>query len=280
MSRDGGGNGDGDDSGNSSGLYTHRSETVCTDRGTGDAVVFAHGTLMDRTMFDPQIEAFSDAYRTVAYDLRARTDQYVGPYDLDDLVEDCRRLLDARGIDSCVLGGMSMGGFMALEFALEHPERLDGLVLIDSMAKPHEEARREEHRSMVESLQGLHRVPREVAEPVSHQLFGETTRAERPDFVDHWVDRWTTYPGDAVSHEVHSWLGRDDLREKVADIDVPVLAVHGDEDEGLSLDEARASYENIPDLTFETIPEAGHSANTENPDAVNDALADFLERVY
>lgn len=267
-------------SGDGAGLYTHRSETVCTDLGNGPAVVFAHGTLMDRTMFDPQVDAFREDYRTIAYDLRARTDQYARPYDLADLVADCRRLLDARGVDSCVLAGMSMGGFLALEFALAHPERVDGLVLIDSMAKPHEPEVRERHQGMVDALQDAPTVPRETAEPVAEEVFSETTLAGNRELVEAWVDRWTTYPGEAVYREVESWAGRDDLREAVSGIDVPVLAVHGEEDVALEPEEARESYAKIPDLTFEPIPEAGHSSNCENPSAVNDALADFLERVY
>jgi len=261
-------------------LYTHRAETVSTDRGSGDAVVFAHGTLMDRTMFAPQLDAFADDYRTVSFDLRARTDRYAGDYDLDDLVADTERFLDAKGIDSCVLAGMSMGGFMGLKFALTHPDRLDGLVLIDSMAKPHSAEDRERHGQTVDALEGLPAVPEDAARPVTHELFGETTREERTGLVDAWVDRWTTYPGDAVKGEVDSWLGRDDLRDDVAEIDVPVLAVHGEEDATLGIEEARESYQKIPDLTFEPIPEAGHSSNCENPSAVNDALDDFLDRVY
>lgn len=261
-------------------LYTHRSETVCTDRGSGDPVVFAHGTMMDRTMFDPQIEAFADDYRTVAYDLRARTDRYAEPYDLDDLVADAERFLDARGIDSCVFCGMSMGGFLGLRFALTHPERLDGLVLVDSMAKPHTADDRERHEATADAIDGEPVMPRAAAEPVTEELFGVTSREDRTDLVERWVDRWTTYPGRAVANEVRSWLGREDLRERAADIDVPVLAVHGEEDATLDIDAARDSYDAIPHLTFKPIPEAGHSSNCENPDAVNDALAAFLDRVY
>jgi len=267
-------------SGDGAALYTHRSETVSTDRGSGDPIVFAHGTLMDRTMFDPQIEALSDEYRTVAYDLRARTDRYAEPYDLDDLVADTVRFLDARDIDSCVLCGMSMGGFMGLKFALQHPDRLDGLVLVDSMAKPHSEEDQERHTQTSEAIREAPQVPREAAEPVTHDLFGATTREERHDLMNAWIDRWTTYPGESVYNEVHSWLGREDLREKVGDIDVPVLAVHGEEDASLEIEEARESYAEIPDLTFEPIPEAGHSSNCENPEPVNDAIADFLDRIY
>ena len=59
--------------------YRARADTVTTDRGDGPPLVLAHGTLMDRTMFDPQLEALSDAHRVVAYDLRARTDRWAGP---------------------------------------------------------------------------------------------------------------------------------------------------------------------------------------------------------
>ena len=91
--------------------YRARPDTVATDRGDGPPLVLSHGTLMDRTMFDPQL-SLADEYRVVAYDARARTDRYVGPYDLYDLADDCAALLDAKGVDSCVLGGMSMGGFV------------------------------------------------------------------------------------------------------------------------------------------------------------------------
>ena len=91
---------------------------------------------MDHTMFAPQIEALEDRYRIIAYNHRARTDRWAETYDLGDLANDCRQVLDERGIEKCVLGGMSMGGFMAFEFARMWPERLEGLILIDTKAAP------------------------------------------------------------------------------------------------------------------------------------------------
>ena len=78
--------------------YSRRPETVATDRGDGPPVVLCHGTLMDRTMFDPQLDALADDYRVVAYDTRARTDRYDESYDLYDLADDCVALMDAKGI--------------------------------------------------------------------------------------------------------------------------------------------------------------------------------------
>jgi len=259
--------------------YRTRADTVTTDRGSGPPVVLAHGTLMDRTMFEPQLDALSDDYHVVAYDLRARTDRWGGPYDLYDLADDCAALLDALGIESCVLGGMSMGGFMALRFADRYPDRVDGLLLIDTTAGPHDDAEIERYREMIETTRETGEVTEQLAGVVKHILFGETTIERAPDLVDGWVDRWLTYPGEAVYHEVESWLERPDFTEELGAIDVPALVVHGEED--IALEPARSDglLEEL-DARRELIPEAGHSSNLERPETVNATLRRFLESVY
>jgi len=89
------------------------------EAGSGSAIVLSHGTMMDRSMFGPQLAALSRWFRVIAFDHRARTARWEGPYSLNDLTGDCLDLLDALGIEKCVLGGMSMGGFMALRLALQ-----------------------------------------------------------------------------------------------------------------------------------------------------------------
>ncbi|MDY7082433.1 MAG: alpha/beta hydrolase [Halobacteria archaeon] len=261
-------------------MYTHRSDVLCDDVGDGAPIVFAHGTLMDRTMFQTQIEALNDEYRVVAYDLRARTDRWMGPYHLDDLVEDCRAFIDARRIDSCVLGGMSMGGFMGLRFALEYPDYLDGLVLIDSMAMPHDEGEKEQYGGMIEQVKGEDRPSDQLADVVTQILFGGTTNAENEELVEEWVNRWKTYPGDAIYHEVSSWLDRPGVTDRLDEIDVPTLIVHGEEDMAIEPERGEAMLEKLPDARMVRVPEAGHSSNVENPGVVNEAVREFLADVY
>ena len=261
--------------------YRSRTDALTTDVGEGRPVVFAHGTLMDRTMFAPQLEALRDGYRAVAYDLRARTDHYAPAYDLWDLVDDCAALLDGIGEDSAVIAGMSMGGFMGLRFALAYPERVDGLVLIDSMATPHPEAEREEYAGLVEPYADVvEPIPREIAEGSTAELFGETTREEKPDLVESWVDRWATYPGAAVRNELNSWLGREDVTDRLSEIDVPTLIVHGEEDPSIAPSQAEPMLDELPDAEMAVIPEAGHTSNLERPDAVNDAIRTFLDERF
>ncbi len=230
-------------------------------------------------MFAPQVSALSDAYRVVAYNLRARTDRYRESYDLDDLADDCAALMDHLGIERAVLGGMSMGGFMGLRFALRYPERLSGLVLIDSIADPHTPEEQETYEEMIAGLRDAPAVPSRLAETVSHLLFGRTTHEERPDLVAEWVERWQTYPPASVVGEVESWLYREGVADRLGEIDVPVLVVHGEEDAALDVERAEPMLDALPDARLARIPAAGHSSNLERPAAVNEAVRTFLDDV-
>ncbi|MFB6192494.1 MAG: alpha/beta fold hydrolase [Haloarculaceae archaeon] len=245
-------------------------------------MVFAHGTLMDRTMFAPQVDALAGEYRTVAFDFRARTDQYATEYDLWDLADDTAALLDGLGIDSCVLAGMSMGGYAGLRFAARYPDRLDGLVLLDSGAGAESEADRRTYRAMLERARELGRLADASVEGSAAVLFGETTRSDRPGLVDRWTDRWRSYPVEAVARELGSWIDREPFVDACRDVDVPALAVHGEEDAAIDPSEAARTVDALgdPDARLERIPGAGHSANLERPEPVNAAIESFLDRVY
>jgi pimeloyl-ACP methyl ester carboxylesterase len=260
-------------------MYRERADVLSTEAGTGPELLCAHGTLMDRTMFGPQIEGLSDDYRVAAYDLRARTERAYEPYDLDDLVEDCRAVIDALDMDQPVVAGMSMGGFMAVRLAIEYPEAISGIVLIDSTSRPHPDEDIELYRGMIDQIEDAPQVPETMAETVTHFLFGETTREENSELVEAWMDRWETYPGEAVYREVDSWLERPDVTDELAGCDVPALVVHGEEDASIDLERVEPTVEAL-DADLSVIPEAGHSSNTEQPAAVNDAIRGFLQKVY
>lgn len=260
-------------------MYRQRADALSTEAGSGPALLCAHGTLMDRTMFQPQIDGLSDEYRVAAYNLRARTERAYEPYDLSALVADCRAVMDGLDMERPVLAGMSMGGFLALRLAIEYPEELSGLVLIDSTSLPHPDEDVELYRGMIERIRDEDSMPRTMGESVTHFLFGETTRTERTELVQRWVDRWETYPGEAVYHEVNSWLDRDDVTGQLREIDVPALVVHGKEDGSIPPIRSEPMRDAL-DAVETRIPEAGHSSNLERPEPVNEAIRRFLQSVY
>jgi len=260
-------------------MYRHRTDALVDDYGDGSPLVCLHGSLMDRTMFAPQARALADEYRIVAYDLRARTDRWRGPYDLDDLVEDCRTVLDALDLDSAVLAGMSMGGFVAVRAALAFPERVEGLVLLDSMAEAYPEDERAEYGDLAAGVRGADRMPREVAELSADLMFSGRAHEEQPGLVERWTDRWHTYPGDAVAAEIESWRTEPGVLGELHGLDVPALAIHGAEDQSIPPERGRRTVEALGGR-METVPGAGHPANLERPEPVNDALRTFLDEVY
>lgn len=132
---------------------------------------------------------------------------------------------------------------------------------------------------MVETILEAGEVPEVLVDVTKHLLFGSTTVEERPDLVDSWVDRWLTYPAEAVYHEVHSWLERPDFTGALDDIDVPALVVHGEGDVAVEPARSDALVDRLDAERF-LVDRAGHTSNLEKPEPVDEALVGFLERVY
>jgi len=101
--------------------------------GNGPALIFSHGFLMDRTMFDSQVKHFRENFRCVCWDERGFGDTPAnGSFSFWDSADDAIALMDHLNIAEAVLLGMSQGGFLSLRAALRYPERVNALVLIDS----------------------------------------------------------------------------------------------------------------------------------------------------
>ena len=250
------------------------------ERGSGPAVLFSHGTLMDATMFEPQLGHLAErGYRAIACNSRALTGEPAA-HTLGDLVEDCRALLDELGIAKCVLAGMSVGGFMALEFALAHPERLHGLILIATTSQDYTADERAEYHRRFDELDVDGMVPRDFADWVAPICFGATTLARNPSLVDHWTRLWaTTIPARAVLFQGRSWIDKADVTARLATVRVPALVVHGEEDVPIPIDRALPMADALPRATLARVPDAGHSVNLEEPEIVNAEIARFLGRL-
>ncbi len=250
------------------------------EKGSGPAILFSHGTLMDATQFEPQLDYLSRmGYRVISCNSRALTGE-PGPHTLDDLAEDCRSLLDRLGIDTCVLAGMSVGGFMALSFSLKYQSRLNGLILIGATSKGYTPDEQAAYGAAFDRLDIDGMVSKEFAEWAAPYCFGETTCRKNKALVDYWIDRWaTTIPARAVLFQGRSWIDKSDITDRLSAIKIPVLVIHGEEDVPIPVDRALPMLDVLPDATLAAIPTSGHTANLENPEAVNEAIGSFLAKV-
>lgn len=248
--------------------------------GSGPAVVFAHGTLMDKSMFEPQMQTLSQAYRVISFDSRARTGPWDSQWKIPDLVDDTIALLNNLGIERCVLAGMSVGGFMAMDFALTHPHRLDGLILIDGKAEPYHPDAQEAFGVEFAKLDIDGTVPREWAEWCAPFCFSQQTFEQHPELVEHWMDIWCSLPARSVYREAFSWLDKPDRRSELGKITVPTLIVHGELDAPIPFAEAEEMTALIPAARLAPIPGAGHTSNLEHPDLVSAEILAFLRSIY
>jgi pimeloyl-ACP methyl ester carboxylesterase len=107
-------------------------------QGEGPGVVFSHGALLDSAMWDETVRGLGAGVRAVALDARlhGQTPGTSTDFTFWDSARDVLGLMDALGIGRAVLAGHSQGGFTALRAALLAPERVSGLVLVDTMSVP------------------------------------------------------------------------------------------------------------------------------------------------
>ena len=152
------------------------------DTGAGPVVVLLHGFPLSKEMWRHQLEALAGGHRVIAPDLPGHGESPApeGAYEMDAMADEVVALLDRLEITRpVVLGGLSMGGYVALALVLRHPERVRGLMLIDTRAAadtPEAARMREETaRSVLHS-----RSTAAMIETMVPRLFGKTTLGETP----------------------------------------------------------------------------------------------------
>jgi pimeloyl-ACP methyl ester carboxylesterase len=250
------------------------------EQGTGAPVVFAHGYDMDHTMFSPQFEDLPDRFRCIAWDMRGhgRSDCPPGPWSMQDLVDDMIAFIEGVDAVPCHLVGMSVGGMIAPRVALQRPELVRSLVLIDTSADAEDPERAALYTGFQDAIaaEGITDDLLEAGLPI---LFGERYRNTEQKAMEFHVDRVRAMKTEASVEGLRSFIARDSVLDRLGEISVPVLVIHGEEDIAQPMAEAEKIVERVPGAELVRIPEAGHTTPLEAPDAVNEALSSFLARL-
>lgn len=242
--------------------------------GSGPAIVFSHGMLLDGTMFSSQVAAFRDRYRCVVWDERGHgrtATETLPPFSYYDSANDLAALLSFLEIDSAILVGVSQGAFLSMRCALTYPKRVRALVLIATQAAKDDPETLGGYRALLDAwIKG--NLPEQVAVTIEHILFGTDWSGATA-----WKEKWRAMTTANLSGSLDTLANRDDISDMISSIDVPTLIVHGDSDAAIPLAKARAIKEAIPNSELVVLP-GGHSVNMTNPGPVNAALNDFFER--
>ncbi|WIV61450.1 alpha/beta fold hydrolase [Amycolatopsis nalaikhensis] len=190
---------------------------------------------------------------------------------LEDAARDVIALLDRLALDRVVLGGCSMGGYLAMAVLRLAPERVGGLVLIDTKATP------DTPEAAQTRLDVAARVEREgiagwLAEANLPNLLAETTRTRRPDVVETVREIIESQPPAGISWTALALRTRPDSLDLLRDSGVPALVVVGEEDPITPVAAASAMVEVMPGATLVVLPGAGHLTPLEDPAGVVEAI--------
>ncbi len=244
--------------------------------GGGPAVVLVHGFGLNRGMWRWQRAALSARYRLITYDLFGHGESAPppGPPDLALFSEQLLGLLDRLSLARAAVVGFSLGGMIARRFAMDHPERLWGLAILNS-AHMRDDAAQQAIRDRVALARA--EGPGATVEAALTRWFGDAFRFANPQVME-LVRGWLLANDPSVYAEIYAVLaeGVGELIAPKPPIACPTLVLTGDQDYGNSPEMTQAIAAEIPDARSIILPGLRHMAMVEAPEPVNRALLAFL----
>lgn len=250
------------------------------DKGSGPPLVLIHGHPFDRSMWTPQIEAFTaHGWRVIAPDLRGYGQSTVVPgvTMLGDFARDIAALLDHLGVDGFVLAGLSMGGQIAMECYRLFGERIHGLVLADTFAAAETNEGKARRNAVADRLLREGMAP--YADEELPKMMAPHNVPAQPAVAAHVLRMMRGTPAAGAAAALRGRAERPDYERLLPTVAVPTLVVVGSEDEYTPVADAEVLREGIPAATLVVVDGAGHLPNLERPTEFNAAVADFLDHL-
>ncbi len=247
------------------------------DVGQGVPLLLFHGFPFTSKSFWPQLDEPPTGFRLIAPDHRGFGGSVLdgdGPSTMEAFAEDGSALLDALGIQSAVVGGVSMGGYVALAFARLAASKVRGLVLIDTQATADDEAGKARREAVAQDVlqNGL--------AGLTSSMLPKLLSAKAPQAVRSKVEAMMLLQSPrAVAAASRGMGARPDSRDQLSRFALPTLVVVGAEDPITPVEKARQMAELVKGSQLVVIPDAAHLPNLEQPETFKAALEAFAAAV-
>ena len=248
--------------------------------GAGAPVVLLHGFPFNRTLWREQTEALRERYTVITIDLRGHGETPAtgdAPATMEVMAEDVAALLDELQFERVVLGGLSMGGYVALAFYRLFPERVRALLLADTRPQADtDEARlnREDTATRV-----LREGMQTIGEAMLPRLLAPAIHAERTEIVAHVRDMILHTDPQGAAAALRGMAVRRDQTELLREIKCPTLIIVGSLDAITTPADAELMQREIRGSRLVVIEGASHVSNLERPAEFNRALEKFLDEL-
>ncbi|HUY19338.1 MAG TPA: alpha/beta hydrolase [Candidatus Binataceae bacterium] len=240
------------------------------------ALVMIHGLTLHSGVFREQTPEFARHFRTIVFDNRGagRTDKPEEPYTMRQWAADTAALMNVLRIERAAILGVSMGGMIAQEFALNYPERLSCLILACT------------HLGGQGAIQPSPEIQAAIAagaSPTPEQrrlqlkaMFSDETIERRPEVIDKTGQIRMTHPmpPSALARRMRAIAGHD-TAERLGSIETPTLVMTGRDDHLVAPGNARLIAERIPNAELKELP-GGHLFFIEHPELFNPLVVEFI----
>lgn len=249
------------------------------EAGSGLPLVLLHAFPLSSAMWLEQRELLGSRCRVITPDQRGFGGSELGSDEpsLAECADDVLALLDGLGLDRVVLGGLSMGGYVAMELLRRAPERVSALLLADTNASADPPEAREGRFRTAEAVERDGTGP--LAETMLPVLLGATTLETRAAVAGRVRGLVAAAPAPAVAWASRAMAGRPDSFEVLRATDVPALVVVGDEDALSPVAQAQEMVDALPQARLAVLPGAGHLTAVEDPGAFAAAVGAFLDEL-
>ena len=244
------------------------------EQGQGEPLVLVMGLGYTAHMWYRTRPAWATQHRTIAFDNRGagRSDVPPGPYSIALMASDAAAVLDAAGVKSAHVLGISMGGMIAQEFALLYPKRVRSLIL--GCTAPGGPSALRAEPAAIELLKARDMTPEQMAEAAVQFIYDPATPRARVE-EDLAVRRpWFPRPEGYVAQlqAIFAW----EAYSRLPQIAAPTLVIHGESDRLVPPGNGQLIAERIPGAKLLTIPHASHLFTTDQPEATERATLEFL----
>lgn len=242
----------------------------------GPALILLHGFPVTSRMWDAQLEGLSAKHRVIAPDYRGfGQSPHAGPFTIQSLADDVHAIASALGLTTFVLGGLSMGGYVALAYARRYAENLRGLILLDTRAGADTPEGKQNRNTMIQIA--TDKGSAAIADAMQPKLFAPDTLEHKPNLVKRYREMAESNPPITLAHALAAMRDRPEQTGMLKSIAVPTLIVVGEADAVTPPAVAEAMQKEIPDAQLAVIRGAGHMSPMEQPEQVNAAINRFLD---
>jgi pimeloyl-ACP methyl ester carboxylesterase len=250
------------------------------DVGSGQAVVLLHGYPFNRSMWREQVEALSTDYRVITPDLRGHGETTVGgsePATMDGMAEDVAALLDQLKIKRVTLGGLSMGGYVALSFCRQFPLRVRALVLADTRPQADTPEARRNREEQAEKI--LREGMQSIADDFLKKVLTARTLSQNTETVERVREMIIGTDSQGAANALRGMAARRDHTDFLPEIIAPTLIIVGSEDQLTPPADAETMRREIRGSRLAILEGASHLSNIERPAEFNRALKSFLDEL-